>query len=77
MDIIQIIQQKVSQLEPNQQQEILDFAEFLASKRQPITQQQPIHSRRSAAGCLAHLGVHITQGDITEIRREMWNPSEH
>ncbi len=73
MDIIQIIQQKVSQLEPNQQQEVLDFAEFLANKRQPITQQQPTHSRRSAAGCLAHLNVHITKEDITEIRREMCN----
>ena len=73
MDIIQIIQQKVSQLEPNQQQEILDFAEFLAHKHQPVTAKHVIKSRRSAAGCLAHLNVHITKEDITEIRREMCN----
>lgn len=77
MDIIQVIQQKVSQLELNQQQEVLDFTEFLASKHQATTGQS-VHPRRSAAGCLAHLNVHITKEDITEIRREMWNKlSEH
>jgi hypothetical protein len=73
MDIIQIIQQKVSQLAPNQQQEVLDFADFLAHKHQPVTAEHSVQSRRSAAGYLAHLNVHITREDITEIRREMWN----
>lgn len=66
MDIMQIIQQKMSQLPPHQQQEVLDFAEFLARKN--LSQKS---SSQSAVGYLAHLNVHITQEDIAEIRREM------
>lgn len=71
MDIIQIIQQKVRQLEPNQQQEVLDFADFLVRKYSSLTPENSTQSNHSAAGCLAHFNVHITDRDIVEIRREM------
>jgi len=72
MDIIQVIQQKVSQLKPNQQQEVLDFTEFLVQKYSSVLPKNLKQSSHSAAGCLSHLNVHITQKEIAEIRREMW-----
>jgi hypothetical protein len=64
--IEQKIIEKLRALPPEKQQEVLDFAEFLQQKsgtRGP---------RRSLMGLCADLGVHITEEDISEARREMW-----
>ena len=64
--IEQAVVEKLRSLPPDKQQEVLDFAEFLERKtRQP-------EQRRSLEGLFAHLGVHITEEDIAEARREMW-----
>ncbi len=49
-----------------QRKELLDFAEFLESKK---TAKRP---RRSLKGALAHLNIKITDEDIREARNEMW-----
>jgi len=45
---------------------VLDFADFLKAKRIP---QQPL---KSLKGLWADLGVSISEKDIAEARREMW-----
>jgi Protein of unknown function (DUF2281) len=57
---------KLRSLPPEKRQEVLDFVEFLAQRALP---KQP---RRSLEGMFADLGVHITEEDIAEARREMW-----
>ncbi len=49
-----------------QRKELLDFAEFLESKK---TVNRP---RRSLKGALAHLNIKISDEDIREARNEMW-----
>ena len=52
------------ELPPNQQQEVLNFAEFLKAKPKP-----PL---RSLEGLWAGRGVDISEEDISDLRREMW-----
>lgn len=49
-----------------ERKELLDFAEFLESKKKA---KRP---RRSLKGALAHLNIKITDEDIREARNEMW-----
>lgn len=49
-----------------ERKELLDFAEFLESKK---TAKSP---RRSLKGALKHLNIKITDSDIREARNEMW-----
>jgi hypothetical protein len=49
-----------------QQQELLDFAEFLYEK---TATKCP---RRSLKGLWANLDTDVTEADIAEIRQEMW-----
>jgi len=51
-------------LPPDKQQEVLDFASFLANK-----QMRPL---KSLHGILAGQGISISEEDIAEIRKEMW-----
>jgi hypothetical protein len=66
MSVAEQIVEKVGVLPPERQQEVLDFAEFLAHR---YTTNEP---RRSLLGLWADLGVDITEEDIEEVRREMW-----
>ena len=73
MMVEEILLEKVKALPVNRQQEVLDFAEFLALKE---ATSQP---RRSLRGALADLDIKITEEDIREARQEMWGnfPREH
>ena len=51
-------------LPPEKQQKLLEFARALEGER-----KAPL---RSPEGLLADLGVHITEEDIDEMRREAW-----
>jgi hypothetical protein len=44
---------------------VLDFVEFLEQKN-------GVNQPRSVLGALAHLGIHVSEEDIAEARREMW-----
>jgi hypothetical protein len=66
MNIEQSVLEKLRALPPEQQREVLDFAEFLHQKS---IAKRP---RRSLKGLWADLGVQITEEDIAEARREMW-----
>ena len=61
-------------LSPEEQAQVLRFIEDLREK-----QREAGRERRSLEGLWADLGVHITEEDIAEARREMWGnfPREH
>lgn len=66
MNLEQAVLEKLRELPPNQQQEVLDFAEFLQQKnfiKRPL---------KSVKGMWAHLDLDITEEDITQARKEMW-----
>ena len=58
--------EKLRDLPEEKQQEVIDFAEFLGAR---AAVNGP---RRSLMGAYEHLGVHVTEEDIAEARREMW-----
>jgi hypothetical protein len=66
MDIEQAVLEKLRALPPEKQRALLDFAEFLHQK------DMAKRPRRSLKGLWADLGVRITEEDIAEARREMW-----
>lgn len=66
MDIEQSVLEKLRALPLEKQREVLDFIEYLQQKS---IAKRP---RRSLKGLWADLGVHITEEDIAEARREMW-----
>jgi Protein of unknown function (DUF2281) len=67
MTIEQQVLEKLRDLSPEKQQEVLDFVDFLKEK-----DGGPKKPRRSLRGLSADLNVHITEEDIAEARREMW-----
>jgi len=62
----ELVIEKFRALQPDQQQEVVDFVEFLAEKRARKRSCPSLH------GLCADLGVDITEEDIAEARREMW-----
>jgi hypothetical protein len=66
MNLEQAVLQKLRELPPEKQQEVLDFADFL---RQKVTPKRPL---RSVKGLWADLNVDITEEDIAQARLEMW-----
>jgi hypothetical protein len=64
--LAQAVLQKLRSLPPDKQQQVLEFAEFLAHKNAPLRPQ------RSFIGMFADQGIHITEEEIAEARREMW-----
>jgi len=66
MSIEEMILDTLRQLPPEKQREVLDFLEFLKQKHIP---KRP---RLSLKGLCSDLGLHITEEDIKESRREMW-----
>lgn len=66
MPIEQVILDAVRKLSPDKQREVLDFAEFLASKN---GEKAPL---RSLQDLWKDTEVNVTEEDIDEARREMW-----
>ena len=66
MNIEQNVIEKLRQLPVEKQQELLDFAEFLAQKNAI----QP--KLKTIKGLCADLKIDITEEDIREARQEMW-----
>lgn len=66
MSVERLVLDKLQNLPPDKQQEVLDFVEFLEQK------STPNRPRRSLKGLWADLNVQITEEDIAEVRREMW-----
>ncbi len=66
MTIAEQIIGKLHDLTPEEQREVLNFADSLIEKNRL---KMP---RRSLRGLWADLNVHITEEDIAEARREMW-----
>jgi hypothetical protein len=66
MLIEELVIEKLRELPPEKQREVLDFVEFLQYKTAP---KRP---RRSLKGLWADLDIEITDEDIREARREMW-----
>lgn len=66
MTVVEEIVGKLEALPPEIQRELLDFAEFLASR---YGTGRPL---RSSRGLWADLGIEITEDDIKEMRREAW-----
>jgi hypothetical protein len=66
MSIEQAVLEKLRALPPDKQREVLAFVESL-------DQQRPARApRRSLLGLCEDLGVHISEVDLAEARREMW-----
>ena len=66
MNLEQAVLDKLRELPPDKQQEILDFAEFLQQKNRP---KKPL---KSVKGMWANLEMEITEEDIAQARKEMW-----
>ncbi len=67
-NLVEKVAAVISSLPMNKQQEILDFAEFIAQRDTSIKTPQP---RKSFIGMFADRGVNITAEEIDESRREM------
>jgi hypothetical protein len=66
MTIEEQVLEKLRDLPPEKQKEVLDFISTLKTgngARKPL---------RSLRGLWADLNIHITEEDIAEARREMW-----
>jgi hypothetical protein len=66
MTIEEQVLEKLRDLPPERQKEVLQFVESLKEKGES---KKP---RRSLLGLWADLNVHVTEEDIAEARREMW-----
>ncbi len=66
MTIEQMVLEKLRELPPEKQREVLEFAESLLPSNAP---KKPLRSLR---GLWADLDINITEEDIAEARREMW-----
>jgi len=66
MTIEEQVLEKLRDLSPEKQKEVL---EFVASLKAENGSKKPLRSLR---GLWADLNIHITEEDIAEARREMW-----
>ena len=66
MTIEKQVLERLRDLPPEKQKEVLDFVDSLKAKNGP---NEP---RRSLRGLWADLNFQITEEDIAEARREMW-----
>jgi hypothetical protein len=65
MTVEQRVLEKLRELSPQKQEEVLAYISRLQGK----TQQQP---RRSLSGLWVDLDVNVSEKDISQARREMW-----
>jgi Protein of unknown function (DUF2281) len=63
----QVVVATLRQLSPEQQQEVLDFTEFLRQK-----QPKSLPRRSRLKGACADLKLHITDETIATARQELW-----
>jgi len=68
MTFEQQVVEKLRDLPPEKQKEVLDFVDFLKEKNGGGAKKP----RRSLLGLWADLDTHITEEDISKARREMW-----
>ena len=66
MTLEQQVLEKLRDLPPEKQKEVLDFVDSLKETNGP---KKPL---KSLLGLWADLNIHITEADIAEARREMW-----
>ncbi len=66
MTIEQQVLEKLRDLPPERQKEVLDFVDFLKEKNGTK------NPRRSLRGLWKNLNIEITEEDIAQARREMW-----
>ena len=66
MTLEEQVLEKLHDLAPEQQKEVLDFVESLKKKN---GSNEP---RRSLLGLWADLNFHVSEDDIAQARREMW-----
>jgi hypothetical protein len=66
MTIEEMVLERLRDLPPEKQKEVLAFVKSLGRGDEPT---QPL---RSLEGLWADLGIEITEEDIAEARREMW-----
>ena len=66
MTIAQTVSEKVEQMPPEQQREVLNFVESLRNK---AAAKKPL---RDPAGLWAGRSIDITEGEIAQARRDMW-----
>ncbi len=66
MTIEEMVLEKLRDLPPEKQKDVLAFVESLKGNDAP---RKPLRSLR---GLWADLGIEITEEDIAEARREMW-----
>lgn len=66
MTIEQQVLEKLRELPPEKQREVLDFLESIKEKNGAAK------PRRSLLGLWSDLNVRITEEDLAEARREMW-----
>jgi Protein of unknown function (DUF2281) len=71
MTIAEAVIEKLRDLPPDKQQEVLDFVEFLAVPRK-ADQSDSKPRRRNPLGLFADLKISLSEEDIAEVRREMW-----
>jgi hypothetical protein len=69
MNTTELVMQKVRQLSPQQQQEVLDFIEFLFQKHQRLEKVPSL----SPFGLWADLKIDLTETDVIQARQEMWS----
>ena len=65
MTVEQQVLEKLRELPPQKQEEVLAYISRLQEK----TRKQP---RRSLAGLWANLGINLSEEDIFQVRQEMW-----
>jgi hypothetical protein len=65
MDIEQAIIERIRRLPPEEQREVLDFAEFLHHRRS-------VPPYRGVKGLWADLDAQLSTEEIDEARRELW-----
>ena len=66
MTIEEKVLEKLRELPPDKQKEVLDFVDLLKERD---TTKTP---RRSLLGLWADMDFHVTEEDIAQARREMW-----
>jgi hypothetical protein len=65
MTVVEQVLEKLRELPPEKQQEVLSFVDSLAENK-------PKKPLRSLRGLWKDLDIHITEEDIAQARREMW-----